>query len=163
MKIQLEEIISANTVEWCKLPYPNHPKGCPNFGKRGGCPPDAPLWQSLVESPYLLVYQRFDLEAQENRMLKKHPNWSTRQARCCLYWQKSVTSSVIAEAQKFVLLDYLFGSKSLYIIKNPEGAGVDLFRTCRLVGIELERDYLNQKYVYKMVLVGRKFKHGRKI
>jgi hypothetical protein len=26
----------------CRLPYPNHPKGCPNYGKRALCPPKAP-------------------------------------------------------------------------------------------------------------------------
>lgn len=159
MKVQLKEIISTNTAKLCRLPYPDHPKGCPNFGKKQGCPPDTPLWHSLVESPYWLVYQRFDLDAQEKRMLEKHPNWSKRQARCLLYWQKGVYNSVISEAISYMnFLFFLSKGEKHRLISNPEGAGIDLFETCRMAGIKLERDYLNQKHVYKMVLIGKKLK-----
>lgn len=155
MKVQVKEIVSGDTAKWCKLPYPDHPKGCPNFNKREGCPPNAPNFGELIEWPYYLVYYKFDLEAQEKRMLQKHPNWSKRQARCCLYWQRRVIKELLADAWG-LLLELEFHTKDSYtVIENPEGAGIDLFKTCKLARIELERDYLNQRFVYKMVVVGK--------
>lgn len=166
MIVKLKEIVMGNTAEWCKLPYPDHPDGCPNFGKKKGCPPTAPLATDLITDPYYLVYLYYDLEAQEKRMKEKHPKWSTRQARCCLYWQRTVMKEVMVEA-KF-LIKTLSSEKSLFrmaygydepqssiILENPEGAGIDLFKTCEQAGIHLERDYLHQRYVYKMVIVGK--------
>lgn len=156
MKVQLKEIVSGPTAKWCNLPYSDHPKGCPNFGKKDGCPPFAPRWNELIESPFYLVYRKFDLEAQEKRMLEKHPKWSKRQARCCLYWQRHVIRCLSDEAWCDVMdLEYQTGD-CYDVIENPEGAGIDMFETCRRVGIELERDYLNQQYVYKMVIIGKK-------
>ena len=158
MKVQLKEVVSADTAKWCRLPYPDHPKGCPNFDKKENCPPFAPLWNWLVEAPYYLVYQRFDLEAQEKKMLAKHPNWSKRQARCCLYWQRKIVKELLNDAEGVRIgLEYDINERFI-VIENPEGAGVDLFETCRMAGIQLERDYLHQKYVYKMVIVAKRLK-----
>ena len=33
----------ARDGRWCMLPYPNHPKGCPNHGQKSHCPPFAPI------------------------------------------------------------------------------------------------------------------------
>ena len=107
MKVQLNEIVSTNTAKLCVLPYPNHPKGCPNFNKKEGCPPNTPLWDSIIKPPYYLFYQQFDLQKQEQRMLKRHPRWSKRQARCCLYWQRKVVKSLLDDAWGFLLgLEY---------------------------------------------------------
>lgn len=146
-------IISGDYVAgWCRLPYPGHPKGCPNFGKKEGCPPKAPRYDEVIDPPYYLVWQQFDLAAQEKRMKERHPEWSTRQARCCLYWQRGLMSEIIDEAWAFIYTEFPDGK----ILMNPEGALVDLFATCKKHGIYLERDYLNQQYVYKMVIVGKK-------
>lgn len=157
MIISLQLIETADTAKWCRLPYPDHPKGCPNFGKKDGCPPTAKFWNEIIEPPYYLVYQIFDLEAQEKRMLEKHSNWSKRQARCCLYWQRGLVNSIIFEAKELMHRLVLYSHGVEYtILENPEGAGINLFKTCNRVGIKLEKDYLNQRYVYKMVIIGKK-------
>lgn len=162
--VQLREIIMGNTWDWCRLPYGENKKGCPNYGKKAGCPPSAPLVMSLIERPYYLVYQRFDLAAQEKRMKEKHPKWTARQARNCRYWQKKLVKELLNEAEGHLInLEYTLGNawsslRSFVIVENPEGAGVNLFETCRRAGIILERDYLHQQYVYKMVLIGKRKK-----
>lgn len=155
MKVQLKEIVSGDTAKWCILPYLDHPKGCPNYNKKKGCPPNTPNFEELIEWPFYLVYKKFDLGVQEKQMLLKHPDWSKRQARCCLYWQRGVVKELIDEAWGF-LIELEYHTKNGYtVIENPEGAGIDLFKTCKLANIELERNYLNQSNVYKMVIIGK--------
>ena len=156
MIVQLKEIVMGNTAEWCLQPYPDHKKGCPNYGKREGCPPLAPLATDLIRDPYYLVYQKFDLAAQEKRLLEKHPNWSKRQARCCLYWQRGFVKGLLIEAWEFLIQKVYETNECYECVENPEGAGIDLFKTCEQAGIHLERDYLHQQFVYKMVIVARR-------
>jgi predicted metal-binding protein len=81
--------IDYRAREWCKLPYPNHPKGCPNYNKNPECPPQAPRiedWLDLNRQHWFIVVE-FDLDAFAKRMKEKHPGWSDKQCRCCLYWQ----------------------------------------------------------------------------
>ncbi|KKK81159.1 hypothetical protein LCGC14_2816310, partial [marine sediment metagenome] len=32
LEVTNDLIIDHRAREWCKLPYPNHPRGCPNYG-----------------------------------------------------------------------------------------------------------------------------------
>jgi len=87
----LEKIIyNLKSRGWCKLPYPGHPRGCPNYGKRDICPPKAPLIMDVPDPPFILVGVSFDLGAWAKKLKKKHPHWSDKKARCCLYWQGKV-------------------------------------------------------------------------
>lgn len=56
-----------------------------------------------------------------------------------------------AEAKKF-----LAGFHGGVIIKCPEACGVNLYSTCRLHGINLEKISLDLKTVRKMVMIGRR-------
>lgn len=154
--VQLKEIVMGNTAAWCQLPYGRNKKGCPNYHKSGKCPPFAPSATSLITIPYYLVYLKFDLEAQEKRMKEKHLEWTTGQARNCRYWQNTVQMQLMDEAKKLALKLLLQEGIPTWILEKPEANGVDLFKTCEQAGIHLERDYRHQKYVYKMVIVGRR-------
>lgn len=148
MIIPLKRVIFGDYVrQWCKLPYPNHPNGCPMYDTRFSCPPYASKFDELVEPPYYLVIQEFDLEAQEKRMKERHPEWSKKMCRNCRYWQNSLMKRIIAEAQA-----YLWKFPQGIILKRPEANGVNLFATCRLHGIKLEVN--PQKIVKKMVIIG---------
>ncbi|MFC1486940.1 hypothetical protein ACFLRN_04540 [Thermoproteota archaeon] len=136
---------------WCMLPYPNHPRGCPNYGKKPKCPPFSKTLHELIVSPFYLVVWSFDLDSQANRMKKLHPKWSDKQARCLLYWQGSVRKKLLDEARTFI------NSKNdnLVLLEIPEANGVDVFKTCNVVGIPLERK--PKKLVRKVMLIGKKF------
>jgi len=137
---------------WCRLPYPDHPKGCPNYGKKETCPPFSKPFYALVKPPFYLVIYNFDLEAQVLRMKKRHPEWSERQCRNLLYWQKGVTKKLREEANSFIQTN----EKDLILLKVPESNGVNLFLTCENIGIKLEKN--PQKIVKKMMIIGHRKK-----
>lgn len=140
-------VLDLKARAWCKLPYPGHPKGCPNYGKRPACPPQAPLFGSLVEPPFFLVAVKFNLADWARRLKMRHPGWSDRQARCCLYWQGKVRKRLREECEKLA-------SGGDVILYSPEANGVHVFKTCGTVGIKLERN--PQTTVWKIAIIGRK-------
>jgi hypothetical protein len=129
-------IFRKQIQDYCMLPYPGHPKGCPNYGMRDHCPPRVRLIDHYLDinRPLYLVIEEFDLSKQIQRMLILHPNWSDRQARNCLYWQKSVRNKL---KQKVDLVMSVLGLDGYTTI--PEGQGVQMYSTCLLSGLKLER------------------------
>ena len=119
------------------------------YDTRKTCPPQAPMFYELIEPPYYLVIREFNLEAQEKRMKDRHPEWSRRQARCCLYWQRGFMKRIMQEARQF-----LWQFPEGRILERPEANCVNLFSTCRIHGIKLEPN--PQQVVRKMVMVGKR-------
>lgn len=131
----------------CRLPYPNHPHGCPNFNRKESCPPNAKCFSKLVSFPLFLIGVRFDLEKHVEKMRIKHPRWSERQLTCLLYWQNRVDKLLREECNKIVSKhpDYV-------AVYKPEANGVNVFATCRNLDIILERN--PKKYVWKIAIIG---------
>lgn len=97
MIIQVTPVIDYSVRNLCVNPYPGHPKGCPNFDKKKGCPPGAALYDQvydLSKSVYAII-NKFDFKAHTDRMRNLHPEWSERQVRCCLYWQKGARRELL--------------------------------------------------------------------
>lgn len=157
-KIQKESIIfTKKTRIWCQLPYPNHPKGCPNFNKNPLCPPNANFIEEfLLEYLYFyLIYSKFDLKSQRERMLMLHPTWTIKQANCLLYWQNSVKKNLREKIEEIIsknkekeifLLSCgsgfkLGGKKS---IPSMEAAGIDVYNTLKNNHIEFELKPMNK-------------------
>ncbi len=146
-------IFTKKTRIWCRLPYPNHPKGCPNFNKNPLCPPKAEFLENVLNDfdTFYLVYAIFDLRKQRNRMLSLHPNWSERQANCLLYWQGSVKKRLKEYIKKIILKNK---GKKIYILSSGSGfrditfnqskiysmeaAGIDVFNTLKNNHIEFD-------------------------
>jgi len=145
------EVIRLNphTSDWCQLPYPNHPKGCPNFNKKPTCPPKAKWIEELVKPPYFLVGVKFNLKTHITRMRAKHPKWSEKQLKCLLYWQPHINKKLRQTAER--LASQIPNSTVLY---TPEANGVHIFKTCETIGITLERNPKN--YVWKIAIIGKK-------
>lgn len=142
----LKKIVTTNcTDKWCKLPYPNHKKGCPNYGKKE-CPPKASFFENIISPPFKLIAVRFDLEEHAKKMKEKHPDWSDKKARCLLYWQKGVDKKLKQECEKI--------ADNNIILYRPEAHGVNLFATCKNIGLVLEKN--PKKYVWKMAIIGKK-------
>jgi len=152
MIVPLQKVIWGEYVrDWCKLPYPYHREGCPMYGFLPICPPEAPMINEIAQDPFYLVIQGFDLEDQEKRMKRRHPEWSSKMCRNPRYWQRTLLKRLMLEAQEFLLRNPV---PSPIILQRPEANGVNLFSTCRLHGIRLEVN--PQKTVRKMVMIGRK-------
>ena len=136
--------------KWCLLPYPNHPKGCPNYGKKQICPPFSKPFHEIIEPPFHIVIESFDLEAQAKKMKKKHPEWSDRQCRNLLYWQKGVVKRLKEKAKKFINSQ----NEDFVLLEVPEANGVNVFKTCENVDIILER--VPQRIIRKIMIIGTK-------
>jgi hypothetical protein len=169
--IDLEEIFFIEKpIELCKLSYPGHKKGCPNivknldrkipyYKKCKNCPPYA---KRLSEKYYLffnntyLIYVKFNLKKQVEKMKSLYPNWSYKQCKCLLYWQKPVVKILKQKVEWFIEeikmeddkeIDYKYDYELI-----PEAMGLNVFKTMKYYDIILERN--PQNCVYKVAFVG---------
>lgn len=149
-------VLHAPVRKLCFKPYPGHPKGCPNFGKRDICPPTAPMFEDYYDmnKKFLAVVAEFDLAGHMQRMKDKHPKWSDRQCACCLYWQGTVRKALKKEVQATMLNGVLFdaGRGLLRVTDCPEAMGVDVTATMRQAGVVLE--WPPRKIVRKIAFIG---------
>lgn len=163
MSTKLEGIIEVNPViirpihSMCLIPYPNHKKGCPNYGKKKGCPPGVLMFDrfyDLSKSIYA-IYNKFDFKGYINRMREKHPDWSKRQLECCLYWQGTARKRLKERIEIFKKLAdciNLFPYGRYVVNTVPEAMGVNVTETMKRVGIELEWPPVN--VAYQIALAG---------
>jgi len=147
---EVKVIIDLSVRGLCCKPYPGHPKGCPCFGKKLGCPPQAPIVDKVLDlsKPVIAVYNAFDLGEHVRQMLDAHPSWSDRQLACCLYWQPRARRELKAEIRK--AFNQLH--PDMVLLGNPEAAGVNVTATMETCGI-----YLNwppQEIAYQVSLIG---------
>lgn len=129
-------VLSNRVGEWCRMPYPGHPKGCPNYGKADRCPPQAPHVSDYfdIAKPLYLVHSEFDLAGHQGMMQTAHPAWTDRQCRCVLYWQPKSRKQLKERAGDAMRLLGLDGMAWV-----PEAMGVNVYATARLSGLILER------------------------
>lgn len=140
-------VMDLRARKWCKLPYLDHPKGCPNYGRRVICPPQAPIWTNVMEGPYILIGVKFNLQKWIEKMKGRHPHWSDRQCRCCLYWQGKVRKRLREECEKIQK-----ENPRLVVSYVPEAMGVHVFETCYKNGIKLQKN--PQNIVWKIAILG---------
>lgn len=139
--------INYKAREWCLLPYPNHPNGCPNYGRKWYCPPNAPLidtWLGSYKEAKLICIE-FNLKEHMEEMLRRHPHWSSRQARCLLYWQPRVNRD-LEGATWYFAPNRLDG-----ITYCPEAMGLNVIATAQAVGLPIKTKPTD--IIYKISLV----------
>jgi len=134
--------------EWCRLRYPNHNKGCPNYGKSDLCPPRSPIRSDIIGQfmRYVLVHATFKIEEYEERMRSIRPEWSRAQRRSVLYWQRRVKKMIkqyiegrYHDKDGNPKYDLLLGCGSgLWNSQSMESAGIDVFNIYKQNGIEHE-------------------------
>lgn len=136
--------------DWCALPYPGHPKGCPNYGKKEKCPPQSPYVTDIFDLTKKLyfVYSEFDLAAHMEEMKQRHPHWTERQLRNVLYWQNTSKKEARGLAQKAMR-----SLKADVYTLMGESLGVHLYATCRLSGLKLEK-IKGLKVCHHVALIG---------
>lgn len=136
---------------WCQLPYAGHPKGCPNFGKKKQCPPFSVNFRESYSPPYYIIAEFFNLESQIKKMKERHPSWTEKQCRNLLYWQKKVNKNLKNKAESFI---NSLEENDLSIIEIPEATGIDIFRTCKNIGLHLEKNPM--KRIIKIMIIAKK-------
>ncbi len=135
--------------KWCQLPYPGHPSGCPNYGKRNHCPPHAPIAHDFFDfnKKHWFLVTEFPLGQYLKQMRAKHPSWSERRLRCLLYWQGHVRKSQHQQIDNFRsrFRDTVF---SLL----PEAMTINVILTLQRIGVDIE--VKPQKKILKVALIG---------
>lgn len=135
--LEVKRLVTSDKVgAWCRLPYPGHPRGCPNIGRPPFCPPGSVHIVDYLDTsrPIYLVYSFFHLESHAEWMKCRHPHWTDRQCRNVLYWQGSVRAELrrnVSAAMSFLGCDA--------VTYCPEGQGVNVFATARLAGLRLDK------------------------
>ena len=134
----------------CRLKYPNHSNGCPNYGKKVGCPPTASHLYTLIDSSLVFViWNVFPFGQHVQRMRSKHPDWSERQVRCCLYWQGKARKQLRMEVDNFLSVH-----RNMYIVQCPEACGVNV--TATMANINKFLEWPPEEIAYQVVLAGRR-------
>lgn len=148
--IVIKQIIEGTRVgAWCKLPYPNHPKGCPNYGRQG-CPPTVPSLSSVVDQSkaQYLVFSEYSLEHHVMLMREAHPKWSERQLKNVLYWQGSSRAQL---RRRVTSAKVLLGTDIALFC--PEAYGLNVYATCLKHGLKLEK-IRRLKLCHHVALIG---------
>ena len=132
---QVTPVLDAKMRALRVHPYPGHPKGCPKFGKDPGCPPQVKRFDRLFDmsQPFWAIWTVFPIGEHMEKMRAAHPDWSERQTRCCLYWQKGARAKLGEEIRLFEI-----GHAGLMVTRCPEAMGINITETFRRIGIELE-------------------------
>jgi hypothetical protein len=140
----------------CRKPYPGHPGGCPNYSRKDGCPPGTRLLGDDIDlsRPVYAIYNAFPLGEHVAKMRARHPEWTNRQLRCCLYWQPRARKSLRHEIDEFFAETRRTMSvpRSWVVARCPEAQGVDMTATMGSAGIVLEWPPVN--VAYQVVLIG---------
>lgn len=149
MIIQVNPAIDYYVRSLCFKPYPDHSKGCPNYGKKKGCPPEAELFDHVydLDKPVYAIINKFDFKAHTDRMRQLHPEWSERQVRCCLYWQQGARNQL-----KEKIMYFFREHRGHHVEPCPEAMGVNITATLADVGIILE--WPPETVAYQVALAG---------
>ena len=114
-----------------------------------GVPRDERLaekWGCHIGSVYA-IWNKFDFKSHCNKMRALHPDWSSRQIECCLYWQGTARKHLKSNIKLF-LKEY----PQLIVVNCPEAQGVDITATMASIGIYLEWSPVD--FTYQVVLAG---------
>lgn len=131
-------VTSPKVADWCRMPYPGHAKGCPNYDDptKPWCPPRAPAvgeFFDLSRGLYL-VHSEYDLEARSAELKSNNPDWTDKQCRCVLYWQKTSRKQLRLRAAVAMK-----ETSATAMTTCPEAMGVNVYATAALSGLKLEK------------------------
>jgi hypothetical protein len=63
----------------CLIRSHSFPRGCPNYGRKNGCPPRNLFDQDYdLKNPLYLISTDFDMTEQSSKIRLMHPNWTEK-------------------------------------------------------------------------------------
>jgi predicted metal-binding protein len=153
MIVQVLPVVDHAVRNLCQRPYHGHESkkkpGCPNYGKKTGCPPGAKLFDDVydLEKPVYAVYNAFMIGEHVDRMRHLHSDWSENQLYCCLYWQTKARKQLLK-----MIIEFQRQHPGYTISVCPEAMGVNITATMRNVGVKLE--WPPRVVAYQVALAG---------
>lgn len=150
--IPVKPVINPAIKLFCTRPYYNHPNGCPNYGKKMGCPPDTPMFDEVYDlsKPIYAICNIFDFSGHVEKMREKHPDWSPHQLQCVLYWQGTARKKLKEHITEFLKFHPEYHAETC-----PEAMGVNISKTMYDVGVKLEWPPVN--VAYQIAMAGVKY------
>jgi len=139
---------------WCTLPYPNHKSGCPNFGEREDCPPNAPYFLDLYEPKIYLLLMGFNFEEYLEKKRKLHPDWTVKALLNNRHYQSHLRSNLKSFSDSQINNSEF---KNYQPIFNGEAMGINFQLTCQKIGIELE--WPPRKRMYRIAVLAKPLKN----
>jgi len=143
MFAKVENIVFGKKYQnLCRTPYHNHPKGCPNYGKRPDCPPCARIDKVFdLSKPIYVIYTEYPVGQFAERMRVNHPEWvhTPRQWYNCIRWQGTARKQHKNDIRSFKWA--MRKIPDLHVDSNPEALGVNVTELMKQVGIDLEWNY----------------------
>lgn len=135
-------VVTEKTKDWCKAPYPKHPKGCPNacgrcWGKDGTKPMRLLTDVIAPDSPVYVVYNEYAVDARERELAALHPEWTRKQCRCLLYWQGTARKELDRKIEMAKRLLAVRGFRPDFVT-DGEHNGVNVYATMRKCGLKLD-------------------------
>lgn len=118
----------------CYKKYKGHSHGCPNYGKKQGCPPNQPLINKILDfnKPIFIIYIDFNLEDWVKKIRRKHSDWSYAQCANPRYWQPRARKFLREEERKAIKMN------GLTQVVWPESYGVNVDELMKSIDINLE-------------------------
>jgi predicted metal-binding protein len=141
---------ARGSTKWCTLPYPRHPNGCPNFGKRSDCPPRAPYFLDIYNPSVYIASLVFDFGQYFETRKQIHPDWSEKALKNPRHWQEHLR----AQLRKGVVVALTNPGLSDHVpVYNPEAMCVNVHSTCEGVGLHLE--WPPRQHMYRIALLSK--------
>tara|TARA_Y100000310_G_C20682563_1_gene816837 strand:- start:1351 stop:1878 length:528 start_codon:yes stop_codon:yes gene_type:complete len=138
----------------CKTPYYNHRRGCPNYGKKNGCPPNQLLIDEVLDfdKDIYVIYTKFCVGEFAEKMKQRHPEWAKypRQWYNPRRWQPRARK-IQSNEEKKAILEYGIDDLNK-IVNSPEAHGVNIGNLMKHIGINLK-----WKWPPNHILAGRKY------
>jgi hypothetical protein len=133
---------------WCRLPYPGHPNGCPNFGKKKECPPFAPYFLDLYKPQVFVAFMQFDFKKYMEARSSQHSDWTERQLRNPWYFQTHLDSQLEDFVNSELSRPKFENFKPVY---SSEAMAVNIHLTACDAGVKLE--WPPRKNMYRITLL----------
>ncbi len=135
MLIEVNPVIDSQISANCLKPYHGHPDGCPNYGRKKGCPPEAPLFSDFfdIAKPVYAIVNVIILKS-----------------------DIEPSSSHTSEKKNFKeeIAGFLREHRGYHVTTCPEAMGVDISSSLANAGFKLEWPPVN--YVCQVALAGNK-------
>jgi len=163
-QINSEQIILDRKFQgMCTLPFHGHAKGCPNFGKKHGCPPCSLLESDLFDfsRDLFVIYTAFNVGEFAERLRQKHPKWANfpRQWYNPRLWQPQARAMHKKDIKEFLTI-----CPEMFIDYSAEARGVNYTELMKSIGITLdwrwpplhvlEDDQYKKNLTYRISLAG---------
>lgn len=124
----------------CLRPFYKHPKGCPNYGKKHGCPPSKFLENEILDfkRPMYVIYTPFNISEFAKRMADAHPEWQEYPRQLCnpRRWQSTSRKNHRADISEFLKEHPYY-----HVDSSPEARGVNVSALMKSVGVDLRWDW----------------------